>query len=357
MTPEQLAGQVIVGRYHGTDPAEAARLVGELHLAGVCVTAANVTDADQVRATTEAVSAAVAEDGRGFPAVIGVDQEGGSVAHLRGIATDFPAFATAGDVIAADPAGGPALVAQAADAAGLELRGLGFTWVFAPVADVTIGPDDPTIGDRSASTDPQVATRATRAAVRGYRRAGIVPTLKHFPGHGSATADSHEALPEITETEAELAARDLRPFRRAIRAGAPVVMVGHLDVDAVAPGVPSSLAPETYALLRHRLRFRGVTITDSLGMGAVAARPGLPVRALQAGADLLLMPADTEAAHAQVVSAVESGELPRWRLTQAAVRVVALQLWQQRVAAARPVPADAAARAQAAAAALVGAGG
>ncbi|MGZ8744426.1 MAG: glycoside hydrolase family 3 N-terminal domain-containing protein, partial [Nocardioides sp.] len=98
---EQLAGQVIVGRFFGTDPAEAARMVRDLHLAGVSVTGENVTDEAQVREMTRALSRAVAADGRDFPAVIGVDQEGGVVSHLRGIATDFPSFATAGAAIAA----------------------------------------------------------------------------------------------------------------------------------------------------------------------------------------------------------------------------------------------------------------
>ena len=97
-TPEQLAGQVIVGRYFGTDPAEAASLVRDLHLAGMCVTSANVTDEAQVLETTRAISDAVASDGRGFPAVVGVDEEGGVVAHLRGIATTFPAFQAAAGV-------------------------------------------------------------------------------------------------------------------------------------------------------------------------------------------------------------------------------------------------------------------
>ncbi|MGZ5401202.1 MAG: glycoside hydrolase family 3 N-terminal domain-containing protein, partial [Nocardioides sp.] len=149
---EQLAGQVIVGRYDGTDPAVPARMVRDLHLAGVSVTSGNVTDAEQVRATTAAVTEAHAADGRDWPAVIGVDEEGGVVSHLRGIATEFPAFATAGVAIANRGRVGEQAVTEAARATGLELRDLGFTWVFAPVADVTIGAADPTIGTRSPSS-------------------------------------------------------------------------------------------------------------------------------------------------------------------------------------------------------------
>lgn len=334
---EELAGQVIVGRYAGTDPEVPAQLVRDLHLAGVCVTADNVLDEAQVLATTAAVSDAVAESGRDFPAVIGVDEEGGTVAHLRGVATTFPAFAAAGSAI--DNAGrrGRVAVKQAAYATGMELRALGFTWVYAPVADVTIGAADVTIGSRSPSTDPDLAGAAVKQAVTGYDRSGTVSTTKHFPGHGGATADSHLTLPVLTETMAELEARDLPPFEKAIRAGAPSVMIGHLDVQALAPGTPSSIAPETYAYLREELGFGGVAITDSLGMGAVAGIPALAVKALAAGADLLLMPADTRRTHATVTAALEDGTLDRGRVEEAAARVVALQRWQARIAAERPV--------------------
>ena len=282
-------------------------MVRDLHLAGVCVTNDNVVDGEQVRATTAAVSEAVADDGRTFPAVIGVDQEGGLVAHLRGVATDFPAFAEAGEAIAADPGTGEQVVTDAARSTALELRQLGFTWVFAPVADVTIGAADPTIGTRSPSSDPALAAEATAAAVTGYDEAGLVSTTKHFPGHGGVTADSHEMLPVLDATLEELEARDLRPFEAAVAAHAPAVMMSHLDVEALAPGTPASLAPTVYDYLRDELGFEGVTITDSLGMGAVAGRDMPAVTALNAGADLLLMPVDTRNTHAVVTDAIESG--------------------------------------------------
>ena len=349
---ERLAGQVIVGRYAGTDPAVPAQMVRDLHLAGVSVTSGNVTDVDQVRATTAAVTRAHAADGRDWPAVIGVDEEGGVVSHLRGIATEFPAFATAGLAIANQGKAGEQAVSEAARATGLELRDFGFTWVFAPVADVTIGPADPTIGTRSPSSDPVLAARAITAAVTGYDEAGLVSTTKHFPGHGSVTADSHETLPTLGASLEDLRARDLKPFEAAVAAGAPSMMMAHLDVQALQPGLPSSQAPKVYDFLRDDLGFEGVTITDSLGMGAALSQDFPAVRALRAGADLLLMPVDTRVTHELVTEAIESGEVPRERVEEAAAKVVALQLWQQRMAGEVPVPADATARAQQAAATL-----
>jgi beta-N-acetylhexosaminidase len=352
MSPEELAGQVIVGRYAGTDPAEPARLVSDLHLSGVCVTGDNVVDEAQVRATTAAVSQAVADSGRDFPAVIGVDQEGGTVSHLRGIATEFPAFRAAGEAVDGNGRRGKTAVRDAAYTTGLELRDLGFTWVYAPVADVTIGAADPTIGSRSPSTDPRLAAKATAAAVDGFDRSGTVSTTKHYPGHGGATADSHLTLPTLDAPVEELEKRDLMPFRAATKAGAPSVMIGHLDVEALAPGTPSSIAPEIYEHLREEVGFEGVAITDSLGMGAVAGIPDLAVKALVAGADLLLMPADTRRTHARVTKAISDGEVTPERIEEAAVRVVALQMWQARVASEKKVPDDISARAAEAAQAL-----
>ncbi len=354
-TPEQLAGAVIVGRFHGTDPREPAQMVRELHLAGVSITADNVVDREQVLAMTSAIAEAASADGRAFPPVIGVDQEGGYVSHLRGIATDFPHFQSAGLAIQADARLGRRVTRAAALTTGLELRDLGFTWVFAPVADVTIGAADPTIGARSPSQDPRIASQAVGAAVKGYDDAGIVSTVKHFPGHGTATTDSHDALPVVDSTLAEIEAHDLPPFESAVEHAAPAVMLSHLDLTSIAPGVPASMAPEVYSLLRDDLGFEGVAITDSLGMGAVGGRRTPALQALRAGADLLLMPVDTATTHQIVVDAIGSGEVSRERIEEAAARVVALQMWQARTAAERPVPADVVERARAASADLLSA--
>lgn len=333
MTNAQLAGQVTVASYTGTDPADAAAPVAEYHLAGVILMGDNVAGPEQVRATAAAVQQAVAASGRDWPAVVGVDQEGGPVARVGAPATEFPALMTHG---AADDA---AVTERAAAASGRELRSLGFTVVFAPVADVTTGPGDPTIGSRSASDDPAVVSRVVQVALAGYTGAGIVPVVKHYPGHGSVPTDSHEALPVQEADDATLAARDLVPFAAAASAGAPAVMVSHIAVQAWEPGVPASLSPAAYGALRQRTGFDGLAVTDALDMGAVTSAAGAgeaAVRALAAGADLLLMPADTAAAVRAVTEALDSGTLPRPRVEEAAARVVALMRWQSRAPAADP---------------------
>ena len=205
--------------------------------------------------------------------------------------------------------------------------------MFSPDADVTIGSSDITIGSRSAGSRPKVVAHTVTSAVDGYRSAGIVPVIKHYPGHGSVSTDSHVALPVQNASMRTLRHRDLVPFRAAIADHAPVTMIGHLNVRAVDPGVPSTLSrPVITGLLRQRMGFRGLVVTDAMEMGAIVNRYGTAdatVRALRAGVDVLLMPADLPTAYHAIVRGVQSGRLPRARLADAATREVALMMHQQ----------------------------
>lgn len=332
-----LAGQVIVASYSGT--AAPVDLVRRLHLGGVITFPGNVAGTDQIRRVNRRLQRGVE---RPWPVFIGVDQEGGVVERLKGRLTRFPTFMTAG---AADR---PRVARRAYAGSGRELRGLGFTVDFAPVADVTSGPGDPTIGSRAAGGRPRLVARTATAAARGFRTAGVVPVLKHFPGHGSVPADSHQTLPVQRKSLSALRRSDLVPFAAGVRAGMSAVMVAHIDVRAVDPGVPSSVSrPVVSGLLRGELGFEGLVVTDALNMAGVARRFGSAesaVRALRAGADVLLMPPSPAAARAGIVEAVRRGALPLRRLRQAAARQVALLL-HQRGMAAQALPPGGAARA------------
>ncbi|WP_165821006.1 glycoside hydrolase family 3 N-terminal domain-containing protein [Nocardioides gansuensis] len=314
-----LAGQVIVAEWQGT--AAPVALVRDLHLGGVIAFAENVASTSQIRAVNAALTRQVP---RRWPLWLSVDQEGGIVERVKGDATRFPTFMSAGAAKSLN------LTRRAARASGAELRGLGFTVVFAPDADVTAGPGDPTIGSRSAGSRAEQVATAVGAALAGYQAASIVPVVKHFPGHGSVPQDSHLTLPVQTRTRKQLQAVDLVPFRAAIDAGVPAIMVGHLDVRAIDPRVPSSLSRKVVTgLLRDELGHDGLVVTDSLSMAGVA-RGRTPaqsaVQALRAGNDVLLMPPAPAEARAGIVRAVRTGSLTRRRLEQAAARQVALLL-------------------------------
>ncbi len=227
------AGQVIVAKYAGTAPP--TTLVNRLHLGGIVIFADNVSGSDQIRRSNRAVQRAAKTAGRRFPVTITVDQEGGNVERVT-TGTRFPAFMTAG------AAGQPRLTRAAGAAIGGELAGLGFTGDYAPVADVTVGAVDPVIGSRSVGSRPRMVAQHAVASARGFSSSGVVPALKHFPGHGSLSADSHLTLPVQRRSVRQLEASDYVPFRAAIEAGLPSVMVGHIDLRAVDPGVPATLS-------------------------------------------------------------------------------------------------------------------
>ncbi len=321
---EVAAGQVIVAYWNSPDAGGAAALVRDSHVAGVILMGGALANADQVKALTSAVADAAVADGRDWPAVISTDQEGGPVARLDGILPGLPAFMAAGATTDKDS------VTRTYAAVARDMADLGFTVNWAPVADVTVGLNDPVIRVRSAGSDPQNVADTVVAAVKGFRSGGVVPAVKHFPGHGSVTTDSHEALPVQSATVAELAQGDLVPFARAIDAGAPMVMMGHISVGEWGGG-PSTTSPLAYEYLRDELHFTGVAVTDALNMGAITrsyAAGDSEVAALAAGADLLLLPRDAETARRAIVTAVRSGTLSRARLDQAIARVSLLMSTQ-----------------------------
>lgn len=336
MSTEQKAGQVLMPFFTGTDFAAQAAAIERLHLGGSIVMGDNVPLSSDGTVDTAAMAAGIGllqkaarADGRTWPAVIGVDQEGGVVARLRAPLTEWPAPMSYG------AAGSVGLATDGGKALASELAGLGFTADFAPATDVTTGPQDPTIGARAMSGNPDAASRLGVGFAQGMLAAGLLPSVKHFPGHGSVSVDSHEDLPVQKATVAELRAKDWKPFQAAIDAGLPMVMTGHISVPALEPGVPASLSKPSYDALRG-MGFKGVAVTDALNMGAVQKKfPGgsAAPKALAAGADLLLMPADVAGAHAAVVEAVKSGAVPASRLDEAAQRVVTMILWRARTPA------------------------
>lgn len=321
---ERAAGQVLVPSWSSTDASGAAALVTDVHVGGLIFMSDALADASQAAALTTTVQAAGTTDDRDWPVIISVDQEGGPVARLANLIPDMPAFMASGS------AQDKALVTQAHQDMAADLAALGFNLDFAPVADVTIGMADPVIRVRSAGSDPARVSATVQSAVEGLIAGGVVPAVKHFPGHGSVTSDSHTSLPVQSATVAQLEDRDFIPFRDAITAGAPVVMVGHIAIPEWGSGA-ATMTPASYAYLRENLGFTGVIATDALNMEAIASSYGpgdAAVAALAAGADLLVIPADPVAAHAGIVAAVQTGALPRERLDEAAARSILLMRWQ-----------------------------
>jgi beta-N-acetylhexosaminidase len=235
--------------------------------------------------------------------------------------TQFPramAFGAAGDPTFAEQAG--RIVAE-------ESRALGIHVDFAPVADVNNNPRNPVINTRSFGEDPQVVGQMASAFVRGLHAGGMLATLKHFPGHGDTDVDTHLGLAVIPHDRTRLERVELPPFRLALSAGADAVMVAHVGLPNVdASGAPATLsAPVVNGLLRQQLGFQGLVFTDSMSMAAIAriASPGdAAVRAIEAGADIVLHSPDDEAAADGLKAAVASGRISMARLDESVRRLL-----------------------------------
>jgi len=272
-------------------PRSAARRINEQGVAGVTLFRVhNVVDPPQVRSLCAAIQEA--RPAGAPPLLVAADQEGGQLVGLGDGTTQFAGAMALG---ATDD---EELAERVAGATARELRALGVNVDYAPVCDVASNPSNPALGIRSFGDDPGTVGRLAAATVRGLQGGGVAATAKHFPGAGDAAADPHHGLPRLPRTHAELAERELVPFRAALEAGARMVMTGHLAL----PGqddVPTSLSAAVLRdLLRGQLRFDGVTVSDALDMRALAqgaAQIVDAIAALRAGEDVLLGTADEPA--------------------------------------------------------------
>jgi beta-N-acetylhexosaminidase len=209
-----------------------------------------------------------------------------------------------------------------------ESRAMGVHWIFAPVLDVNNNPENPVINIRSYGEDPQLVARMGAAFIRGAHNGGVLTTAKHFPGHGDTATDSHLGLAVVQSNLARLEAVELLPFRSAIAAGVDSIMTAHVAVPEItgSPEIPATLSEKILTdLLRNSLKFPGIVVTDALEMGGIANRywSGLAaVRAIEAGADIVLLPANVMAAVEEIERAVKRGEISESRIDRSVERIL-----------------------------------
>jgi beta-N-acetylhexosaminidase len=301
-----------------------ARLIRETKVGGLILT--NASNGRVIRkAEPYALAAFLNRVQRmaGVPLLVGSDFERGASMRVEGT-TVFPhamAFGAAGD---------PAFSRFEGEVTAREARALGVHWVYFPVADVNNNPDNPILNIRSFGEDPGEVAAHVKAFIEGAhsdKRDFVLTTAKHFPGHGDTAVDSHISLAANNAGRERLERLELVPFRAAIDAGVDSIMTAHIAVPALAPpDVPATLSPAILTgLLRNELGFKGLVVTDALDMGGITKGFGgaeAAVRALEAGADVLLMPVDPEAALKAVVAAVGTGRLTRRRIQESVVAIL-----------------------------------
>ncbi len=351
MSLQEKVGQLFVATVWGKSADEArpenktaygvdtpAQVVQRYHVGGVIYfnnpTTDNVDDPVQLTRFSNGLQRAALTSGAHLPLMISIDQEGGNVTRIVAPASEFPSNMAIGAGRSTQDA------KRLATINGHELRAMGITQNFAPVADVNSNPLNPIIGARSFSSDPKLAGDMVTAEINGYQRSGwpgdtVSSAAKHFPGHGDAAEDSHTGLPRINRTAEEWRQTDMPPFKAAVNAGIDVIMTAHIQVPSLDPsGEPATLSkPIMTGLLRNDLKYDGVVVTDALGMEGVRRMHSdaeIPVLALEAGVDQMLMPVDLNLAITSVMDAVKSGRVSESRIDQSVRRILKLK-WNRGV--------------------------
>ncbi len=298
--------------------ASTADFLRQHRVRAVCLFRKNLGSETEIRKLTADLRAVMGEQ-----ALIGIDQEGGSVIR----ATSLPQAPAA---MALGAIGDEALAEQVGAAVARGLLHLGINWNFAPVLDVNNNPANPVIGERSFGEDPELVTRLARAWMRGSLREGVACCVKHFPGHGDTHVDSHHALPTVDKSLAALEALELKPFRALTQGAeaAPAVMTAHIVYPQLDAEHPATLSRRVLTgILRDSMGYDGVVITDALMMKAVHERYGharAAVLALQAGADMPLAQGslqEQQAAIEAISAAWAAGQLETAQLERAAARI------------------------------------
>lgn len=322
VTPEQLTGvsQAVVAG------SATQRALGDIPVGGLCYFAQNITGDQQLRDLLSGTYDMASCSGAGIAPFLAVDEEGGSlVARVANSGYfDVQRFP---NMVEVGATGDETQAVHVGAAIGEYLHEIGFNVDFAPVADVLTNSQNEVIGPRAFSSDPNIAARMVSAEVTAMFDAGIMPCIKHFPGHGDTAGDSHTGDVVSLRSAEEIRACEYKPFQAGIEAGCPFVMVGHIETpNLAADGLPASLSKTMITdELRGRLGFEGVVISDSFVMGAITQRyapADAAVRFIQAGGDMILMPENLQDAYQGLLEAVGEGVIDESRIDESVMRIL-----------------------------------
>lgn len=323
VTPEALTGFDEV--YMAGEATKDA--VWERPAGGIVYFSQNLKDEDQTREMLSK-TAQYGEERSGLPPFLAVDEEGGQVARISG--KEGFSLAAFPDMSKIGASNDKAKAFEVGDTIGKYLADLGFDVDFAPVADVLTNQDNTVVVRRSFGSDAELVSRMVSEEVKGLKRHGVSPVLKHFPGHGGTAEDSHETKPVLHRTLEELSETEFLPFAAGIKSGADFVMAGHISVPEIdGDGRPAVFSKTLLTdVLRKQLGFEGIIITDAMNMGAVTTEYDsgeAAVSALLAGVDMILMPEDFDTAVQAVKGAVENGTLTEKRIEESVLRILTLK--------------------------------
>ncbi|HEY2810482.1 MAG TPA: beta-N-acetylhexosaminidase [Rhabdochlamydiaceae bacterium] len=341
MTLEEKVGQLIVVQFQGEKVNDEAKtLVQDVRVGGIIYYewANGLKSPEHVQNLSNGLQQLAQDNPLAIPLFIAIDQEGGRVTRLKSGFTVFPGNAVMGAF------NDPGLAAQCAYVMGKEMRAVGINVNFAPVVDVHSNPQNPVMGSRVYSGCPQSVATLAQGAIKGYREAGIVSCLKHFPGHGDASCDSHLDLPVVAKSKKEMMGIELYPYRYLLKE-ADMVMTGHLSVPSLDRYLCATFSPAILQhLLREELGYQGVIISDSLVMKGVLLQcpdiNSVAIQAFNAGCDIVLLGGrqlmsgstqfeltgeDVIKVHQSLVEAVKTGVISEKRLDASVARILKLK--------------------------------
>lgn len=323
MSLNEKIGQMMFAGMEGTTlDAKTKHFIDNGELGGLILYANNLTDVEQ---SVRLLNAIKQENAGRLPLLLGVDQEGGRVERLPGM-VHMPANQDIGEK------NDPDFSYRIGQLLGEELRAFGFNLDFAPVLDINSNPDNPIIGDRSFGNRPDLVSGLGIQTMKGIQSQNVISVVKHFPGHGDTSVDSHLELPVVDKSYAELRQLEFIPFQAAIEDGADVVMIAHILLPQLDAKFPSSMSKTMITdMLRGELGYNGVVITDDMTMDAIADNFTLSdavVQAIKAGGDLVLIghgENNVGSAIAAVKTAVEQGDISEPRINESVRRIIALK--------------------------------
>ncbi|NWQ43343.1 beta-N-acetylhexosaminidase [Bacillus sp. EB106-08-02-XG196] len=324
MSLEDKIGQMILAGIFGTTlDTNAKNLISQFHVGGIIFYKNNFETPEQ---TVQLVNQLKAGNSSNLPLFLSVDQEGGKVTRLPGGLVNFPPNNQIGDV------NDPEFSYKVGSLLGYELKEFGLNLNFAPVLDINSNPNNPVIGDRSFGNNSEIVSTLGIQTMKGIQSQNVIPTIKHFPGHGGTSVDSHLELPIVNKSLKELKELELIPFKRAIDDGADVVMVAHILLPELDKINPASMSKAVMTdILRKQLNFTGVIITDDMTMGAIVEHFDIgkaAVESVKAGSDIILIGHDYNKVVKIISSlktAVENGEISEQRLNESVERIIQLK--------------------------------
>ena len=323
MTLEEKIGQMIIAGFNGTTVNnEVATLMNDLNVGGVILFGRNIESSEQLKTLTTDIT----NLNKDIPPFISLDEEGGRVSRVPKDTKKFPKAKTVGDT------NDEKYAYENGKDIGYTLKQLGINMDHAPVLDIYSNPKNTVIGDRAFGTNEDVVSKMGIATMKGLEDAGIIPTLKHFPGHGDTAVDSHVGLPIVTKDLNELNEFEFIPFKKAIEKGCDVVMVSHIILNKIDSQNPSTLSKKVVTdILKKDLGFSGVVITDDMNMGAIVQNFSIEeasIKSIKAGVDILLIGNNVETTKSvinEIKSAVENKVIDESRIDESVYKILELK--------------------------------